>query len=129
MPDSSSAEVTSAFHEKLVKAVELNPQHLRMFARLLSFNSELLGSEYIQETQSHWKGISLELSEESQIGFFVPCLRLRWRFVKRLHVSAIRSDCFLRAKEEIERGLTPIKILGQTCKKCGKKAQKFMCTS
>jgi len=79
MPGASQAEISRKFQMELSAGEEVESSHLRMFARLLSFNSELLGSDYVGEMQSHWNGISRQVANESNISFFVPCLRLRWR--------------------------------------------------
>ena len=60
-------------------------EHLRMMARLLSSNADLVASHYVCEQQSHWSGVSHDTQKETRISFFVPCLRLRWRCILFIH--------------------------------------------
>ncbi|KAF7352244.1 Ankyrin repeat and mynd domain-containing protein 2-like [Mycena venus] len=95
--------------EKHLKAGEEMPEaHIRMFARLLSYNADLLDKEWVADQQSHWN-ISKEAKEETRVSFFVPCLRPRFDVV-----------------EEIETGKEV--ILYNECGNC-KKPAKTMCSS
>lgn len=60
---------------------EMPPTHLKLLARLLSFNADLVNRDYAEELQSHWNGIAKDVANESKISFFVPCLRLRFRYI------------------------------------------------
>lgn len=102
-------------------------EHLRMMARLLSSNADLIDPQYVREQQSHWSGVSRDTQKETRISFFVPCLRLRWRCVYFFHKRVIPLTGS-RALEEIETG-QPLKKLGQACNACGKEATKLMCAS
>ncbi|KAG9222180.1 hypothetical protein CCMSSC00406_0009007 [Pleurotus cornucopiae] len=112
MPASATpVEVNEEFKYHLQCGIETAEPHLRMFARMLSYNSTLLDPEWVNEQQSHWNGIQQDVKKETKISFIVPCLRLRWR-----------------ALQEIETGI-PIKILGLTCHKCDQPAEKLICNS
>lgn len=79
MPKASAAKVQKEFQLQLGAYEHVEDAKLRMLARLLSYNSELISSDYALEQQSHWNGISKELAEQTRISFFAPCLRMRWR--------------------------------------------------
>ncbi|KAL4255330.1 MUB1/samB family protein [Pleurotus pulmonarius] len=104
-------EVNNAFKFHLQCGIGTAEPHLRMFARMLSYNSTLLDPAWVNEQQSHWNGIRQDVKKETKISFIAPCLRLRWR-----------------ALQEIETGI-PIKILGLTCHKCDQPAEKLICNS
>ncbi|KAK0459335.1 uncharacterized protein EV420DRAFT_1539644 [Desarmillaria tabescens] len=111
MPRASAKQVREKLQYHMQCGEKVPEAHLRMFARLLSYNSELLDPAYSEDLQSHWNGISQAAIKETRISFFVPCLRLRWRVL-----------------EEIETGVS-IQQLGTTCQACGKIANKLMCNS
>ncbi|KAK0454289.1 hypothetical protein EV421DRAFT_409130 [Armillaria borealis] len=111
MPRASAKQVREKLQFHMQCGEQVSEAHLQIFARLLSFNSELLDPAYSEEHQSHWNGISQDAVKETKISFFVPCLRLRWRVL-----------------EEIETGVS-IQQQGTTCKACGKTAKKLMCNS
>ncbi len=110
-PSATPVEVNKAFKFHLQCGIGTAEPHLRMFARMLSYNSTLLDPAWVNEQQSHWNGIQQDVKKETKISFIVPCLRLRWR-----------------ALQEIETGI-PIKILGLTCHKCDQPAEKLICNS
>ncbi|ESK86290.1 ankyrin repeat and mynd domain-containing protein 2-like [Moniliophthora roreri MCA 2997] len=85
---------------------EVSEDHLRTFVRVLDANADLLDTDYVEETQSHWKGVSKALAQQTRISFFSPCLRLRWS-----------------ALEEVETGKKPWKA-DPLCAACGKKGMK-----
>ena len=82
-------QVSAEFQRQLAASEEMQPAHIRLFARLLSSNAELVDPEYIRDEQSHWNNVPREVINETKIAFFVPCLRLRWRCVEPCHVSCI----------------------------------------
>jgi hypothetical protein len=63
----------------LQTAVPFPEVHIRTLARVLDANSSFLDPSYVEELQSHWKGISREVEKETKISFITPCMRLRWR--------------------------------------------------
>jgi hypothetical protein len=79
-PEASEKDIQRELQWRMVTGLPIEETHLRTFARLLSYNSELLKPEFVEEQQSHWNGVSRELAEQSKISFFVPCLRMRWRW-------------------------------------------------
>ncbi len=81
MPRASAKQVREKLQFHMQCGEQVSEAHLRLFARLLSFNSELLDPTYSEEQQSHWSGISQAAVKETRISFFIPCLRLRWRWV------------------------------------------------
>lgn len=79
MPNLSPKKLRAKLQWYLQSGNEVAEPHLRMFARLLSFNSGLIDPAYVEELQSHWSGLSRDVVKETNVSFFVPCLRLRWR--------------------------------------------------
>jgi hypothetical protein len=79
-PGTSAAEVRKEFEYHLQCGEEMPEAHIRMFARLLSYNSELVDREWMDDLQGHWF-LSKEVEKETRISFFVPCPRLRFRSV------------------------------------------------
>jgi hypothetical protein len=59
---------------------EMPREHIRMLARLLSHNADLMDQEWADDQQSHWN-ISAETKKETRVSFFVPCLRPRFEYV------------------------------------------------
>ncbi|KAF8527758.1 hypothetical protein JB92DRAFT_3210160 [Gautieria morchelliformis] len=110
MPPNTSA---AALRNKLMfhlKCGETIPEeHIRMFARLLSHNAGLVDCEWRDDLQSHWF-LPKEVEQETNISFFVPCPRLRFR-----------------ALEEIETGKPPTPF--NRCSTCGKDGSKSVCGS
>lgn len=83
MPGASVKAVREKLQWHLQTGEEVSAPHLRMLARLLSFNSGLVDPDYARELQSHWNGLSQDVISETKISFFVPCLRMRFRFETR----------------------------------------------
>ncbi|PBK86545.1 hypothetical protein ARMGADRAFT_1017247 [Armillaria gallica] len=81
IPSASAKQLRGKLQFHMQCGEQVSEAHLRMFPRLLSFDSELLDPAYPEEHQSHWSGISQAAVKESKISFFVPCLRLRWRWI------------------------------------------------
>ncbi|KAJ7167807.1 hypothetical protein C8R46DRAFT_1094207 [Mycena filopes] len=104
----SDDDVRVAFEDHLRAGEEMPEEHVRMFARLLSHNADLVDKEWADDEQSHWN-ISTEAKEETRISFFVPCLRPRFDVV-----------------EEIETGVPTTSY--EKCANCNKDA-KTMCGS
>ncbi|KAJ6520960.1 hypothetical protein B0H19DRAFT_1146758 [Mycena capillaripes] len=104
----SDDDVRVEFEKHLTSGEEMPEEHLRMFARLLSHNADLVDQEWVDDQQSHWN-ISTEAKKETRVSFFVPCLRPRFNVV-----------------EEIETGKEPIPHA--ECGGCKKEA-KTMCSS
>ncbi|KAJ7682043.1 hypothetical protein DFH06DRAFT_1160063 [Mycena polygramma] len=107
-PRTSQANVRAELEKHLTMGEEMPAEHLRMFARLLSYNADLVDKDYVEDQQSHWN-ISAEAKKETRVSFFVPCLRPRFNVV-----------------EEIETGKEVIS--NQECGGCKKEA-KTMCGS
>ncbi|KAJ7482253.1 hypothetical protein B0H11DRAFT_2022344 [Mycena galericulata] len=105
----SDSALRAELEKRLSSGEEMPKEHLRMFARLLSHNADLIDKEWVDDQQSHWN-VSKEVKEETRISFFVPCLRPRFR-----------------ALEEIETGKAPTPYT--QCGECKKDAQKTMCGS
>ena len=76
----------------LQDVIDISDSHLRMWARLLDANSTFLDPEYVKEMQSHWNGVQPEVAAQSKISFIVPCLRLRWRYVRQPVVTLFHRD-------------------------------------
>ncbi|KAJ7034135.1 hypothetical protein C8F04DRAFT_1102362 [Mycena alexandri] len=104
----SDDDVRVEFEKHLTSGEEMPEEHVRMFARLLSYNADLVDKEWADDEQSHWN-ISTEAKKETRVSFFVPCLRPRFDVV-----------------EEIETG-SPVTLYEQ-CANC-KKDAKTMCGS
>ncbi|KAJ6614637.1 hypothetical protein B0H10DRAFT_1916467 [Mycena sp. CBHHK59/15] len=108
-PGASDDDVRAELENRLCCGEEMAEGHIRMLARLLSHNSELVDKEWADDQQSHWN-LAKEAKKETRVSFFVPCLRPRFRAV-----------------EEIETGKAPIPFT--QCGACGKEAKKTMCGS
>ncbi|KAJ7777542.1 hypothetical protein DFH07DRAFT_731156 [Mycena maculata] len=109
LPNASDSELRVELEKRMASGEEMPEEHLRMFARLLSYNADFVDREWVDDQQSHWN-IPKEVKKETRISFFVPCLRPRFRAV-----------------EEIETGKKPIPYT--QCGKCNKDAKKTMCGS
>ncbi|KAJ7619519.1 hypothetical protein FB45DRAFT_1062907 [Roridomyces roridus] len=107
--DISDADLRAQLEYHLSTGEEMPAEHIRMLARLLSYNSELVDKEWADDQQSHWN-ISQQVQKETKISFFVPCLRPRFRAV-----------------EEIETGKAPTPYA--KCGECGKATDKHICGS
>ncbi|KAJ7150968.1 hypothetical protein C8R43DRAFT_1005788 [Mycena crocata] len=105
----SDDDVRVEFEERLSAGEEMPEEHIRMLARLLSHNADLVDKEWADDQQSHWN-IPTVVKQETRIGFFVPCLRPR-----------------PRAVEEIETGKPLIPYT--QCGGCKKDATTTMCGS
>ncbi|KAJ7145820.1 hypothetical protein C8R44DRAFT_755959 [Mycena epipterygia] len=104
----SDDDVRVEFEKRLTSGEEMPETDLRMLARLLSYNADLVDKEWADDEQSHWN-IPNEVKKESRISFFVPCLRPRFKVV-----------------EEIETGKKPTPYT--QCGECKKDAKKTMCS-
>ncbi|KAJ7265397.1 hypothetical protein B0H12DRAFT_1230429 [Mycena haematopus] len=104
----SDDDVRVELEKHLTAGEEMPEEHIRMFARLLSYNADLVDKEWVNDQQSHWN-ISKEARKETRVSFFVPCLRPRFDVV-----------------EEIETGKEVIPLA--QCGNCQKEA-KTMCGS
>ncbi|KAJ7160733.1 hypothetical protein C8R46DRAFT_1223083 [Mycena filopes] len=98
-PGTSSDDVRLELEKHLVGGQQVSEEHLLMFARLLSHNSDLLDAN-----------IPVAVRETTHISFFVPCLRPRFRII-----------------EQIETGLpsTPRTLCAST--QCNKKESIVLC--
>ncbi|KAJ7682046.1 hypothetical protein DFH06DRAFT_1160067 [Mycena polygramma] len=85
-PGTSDEDVRVELEKHLTMGEEMPAEHLRMFARLLSYNAELVDKEYVNDQQSHWN-ISIEAKKETRISFFVPCLRPRFNMVEEIETG------------------------------------------
>ncbi|KAJ6526588.1 hypothetical protein DFH09DRAFT_168796 [Mycena vulgaris] len=108
-PGTSDEDVRAEFQTRFGFGDEVPEEHIRMMARLLSHNADLVDQEWVNDQQSHWN-ISKEVKNETRVSFFVPCLRPRFRAV-----------------EEIETGIAPTPYT--QCGQCKKDAKKTMCGS
>lgn len=129
VPGTSAKAARKKLQDHMGAAEDVAETHLRMFARLLSFNSELVDRRYVTELQSHWKGVTQDVIKETKISFFVPCLRMRFRYrsPKPLLMHLLDSRIDFRTLEQIETGITttPPKL----CNACGKNVEKTMCAA
>ncbi|EDR14051.1 uncharacterized protein LACBIDRAFT_321809 [Laccaria bicolor S238N-H82] len=58
MKGASKRAVREKLQWHLQTGEEMEPTHIRMFARLLSHNATLIDPEYVGELQSHWAGVA-----------------------------------------------------------------------
>jgi hypothetical protein len=79
-PKMSDDDVRVEFEKHLRAGEEMPAEHVKMFARLLSYNADLVDKEWADDQQSHWN-ISTEAKKETRVSFFVPCLRPRFEYV------------------------------------------------
>ncbi|KAJ7922352.1 hypothetical protein B0H13DRAFT_2267582 [Mycena leptocephala] len=107
-PKMSDDDVRVEFEKHLRAGEEMPAEHVKMFARLLSYNADLVDKEWADDQQSHWN-ISTEAKKETRVSFFVPCLRPRFDVVEEIETG----------KEVIPHG---------QCGNCNKDA-KTMCGS
>ncbi|KAF7335274.1 Ankyrin repeat and mynd domain-containing protein 2-like [Mycena sanguinolenta] len=82
----SDDDVRVELEKHLTSGEEMPEEHIRMFARLLSHNADLVDKEWADDQQSHWN-ISKEASKETRISFFVPCLRPRFEVVEEIETG------------------------------------------
>ncbi|KAF8207877.1 hypothetical protein K438DRAFT_1713412 [Mycena galopus ATCC 62051] len=82
----SDADVRVELEKHLRAGEEMPEAHIRMFARLLSHNADLVDKEWADDQQSHWN-ISKEAREETRVSFFVPCLRPRFEVVEEIETG------------------------------------------
>lgn len=103
MKGASNRAVREKLQWHLQTGEEMEPTHIRTFARLLSHNASLIDPEYVSELQSHWAGVARDVIKETKISFFVPCLRLRHRAVENIETGIIdqplRTICSSCGKE------------------------------
>ncbi|KAJ7468624.1 hypothetical protein FB451DRAFT_1480147 [Mycena latifolia] len=103
-PGTSDDKVRVELEKHLASGEEMPEEHLRMLARLLSYNADLVDKEWADDQQSHWN-IAKEVRKETVISFFAPA----------------------RDSEEIETGKVPTPYT--QCGECNKEAKKTMCGS
>ncbi|KAJ6619062.1 hypothetical protein B0H10DRAFT_1947075 [Mycena sp. CBHHK59/15] len=104
-PGASDDDVRAELENRLCCGEEMAEGHIRMLARLLSHNSELVDKEWADDQQSHWN-LAKEAKKED---------------------SGLLTLMLLIAVEEIETGKAPIPFT--QCGACGKEAKKTMCGS
>jgi hypothetical protein len=120
----SDDEVRVELENHLRAGEEMPEEHIRMFARLLSHNADLVDKEWVDDQQSHWN-ISAEAKKETRVSFFVPCLRPRFECVL-FNLDFFTMFTGPSVVEEIESGK---KVVPHTqCGNCQKDA-KTMCGS
>lgn len=78
-PGLPPTKVRAKFRDAMADSHGFSLPHIRMCARTLSANADLVDAEYAREEQSHWNKISKEVARETKISFLVPCMRLRYR--------------------------------------------------
>ncbi|KAJ7682910.1 hypothetical protein B0H17DRAFT_942527 [Mycena rosella] len=84
----SDDDVRVELETRLSSGEEMPVEHLRMFARLLSHNADLIDQEWAADQQSHWN-IPTEVKNETHISFFVPCLRPRFKAVEEIETGKV----------------------------------------
>ncbi len=121
MPRASAKQGREKLQFHMQCGEQVSEAHLRMFAHLLSFNPKLLDPVYSEEYQSHWSGISQATVKETKISFFVPCLRLRWRWVCLADTIQSEPESILysqgswkRSKPEFLSSVSPCSVV-QDC--------------
>jgi hypothetical protein len=85
----SAAEARKKLQYHLQIGVPFAEIHLRTLARVLDVNSTFLDPTYVEELQSHWKGVSRDVEKETKISFITPCMRMRWRYFRCLRTKPV----------------------------------------
>ncbi|KAJ7619516.1 hypothetical protein FB45DRAFT_160611 [Roridomyces roridus] len=81
--NASKADVRAALQERIM-AGEETPTAIRMFARLLSHNSEFVDKDWADKQQSK---CNAKVQKETKISFFVHCSRPRFRAVEEIETG------------------------------------------
>lgn len=123
-PNLPMGQARAKLTDRLQDSYHIPEEHLRMCARTLSANADLVDTEYAKEQQSHWNDIANDVASETRISFLAPCMRLRWRYV--VSHAAYRGANRYRALEEIDTGVGLKKV--KTCNACKKETEKLVCS-